>query len=232
LKVKCCFHSNGCSEEMPLFQLSSHLLSCRFKEVLCPNEMCNVSVLRGELNDHVQVCLYRSVRCQDCNLELISSKLQDHKCVSALRKHFDERMGALKSELSEFILTTQQERTRMEAMMEEQRNQIDALQHRITILINQRKRARSPAASHLSVPVGSSRVTHNNTTPNASVYSTPSSSPLPPVDRGLHEDHSQQRTERNNTSLPRLAPLHTHMSLASRSAQDRSRHRRDLRHDS
>ena len=219
LKVRCCFHSNGCDDDMALFQLSDHLSSCPYKEVLCPNEKCKVTVLRGDLNDHIQVCLFRTVRCQECDLELISSKLQEHKCVNALRKHFDERMGVLKSELSEFIRTTQQERMRMEAMMEEQRNQIETLQHRITVLINQRKRVRSPAANNLIVPsTSSTRLARNAISPTVDVCPSPSSSPLPPVDRIPREEHGQQRTERTNTSLPRLAPLHTHMSLANRSA--------------
>ena len=102
----------------------------------------------------------------------------------------------------------------MESMMEEQRNQIDELQLRLTALISQRRRVKTPKIHYLRVPgLSSSRCAP----PSPEGYS-----PLPPLDSPTPRQHSREREEhqreRVNTSLPRLAPLHTQMNLVNRSA--------------
>lgn len=214
LRVHCRHHGNGCTEEMQLVRLSDHVLSCSFRKVCCSNEDCNVSVLQCDLEDHVAACPYRKVTCPNCQLELRSNDLARHGCIPALRMHFDARMSMMRSELGEFIRATQQERLRMESMMEEQRNQIDELQLRLTALISQRRRVKTPKVHHLRVPgLSSSRCAP----PSPEGYS-----PLPPLDSPTPRQHSREREEhqreRVNTSLPRLAPLHTQMNLVNRSA--------------
>lgn len=218
LRVRCCYHGNGCTEEMQLASLSAHMLNCSYHKMCCPNEDCDTVVLRRDLDGHLAVCPYRRVSCPDCQLELRSQDLAHHGCIPALRIHFDTRMTLLRSELSEFIRATQEERLRMESMMEEQRGQIDELQLRLTALISQRWRARSPKIQHLLVPAHSSR----RSPPSPERFS-PLDSPLPPLESpspSERDGHQRERRERpTNTSLPRLAPLHTQMNLVNRSAQ-------------
>lgn len=219
LQVRCCYHGNGCTDEMQLVGLSAHMLNCVYRKMGCPNEDCDTTVLRCDLDAHLAVCPCRRVACPDCQLELRSQDLPNHGCIPALRMHFDARMTLLRSELGEFIRATQEERLRMETMMEEQRSQIDELQLRLTALISQRRRVRSPKIQHLLVPAHSSR----RSPPSPEGYS-PLDTPLPPLDSPTPRQHSRerdgrQRERRNNTSLPRLAPLHTQMNLVNRSAQ-------------
>ena len=216
LRVRCRHHDNGCTEDMQLVSLSDHVLSCSYRKVCCPNEDCNASVLRCNLDGHLAACPYRRVTCPNCQLELKSHDLARHGCIPALRIHFDTRMTLLRSELGEFIRATQEERLRMESMMEEQRNQIDELQLRLTALISQRRRVKTPKVQHhLRVPVVSSS---RCAPPSPEGYS-----PLPPLESPSPRQYSREREgpqrERTNTSLPRLAPLHTHMNLVSRSGQ-------------
>ena len=153
LTVRCGNHKSGCLEEMQLFRLSSHQQVCQYGEVLCPNKSCGESVLKCSLNDHMLKCPFRNVKCSDCHLECAFVELSDHKCVAAMRNHFEERMSILREELQHFIQNTTQERVRMEIQMEEQRNQIDTLQNRISALIAHRKKLRSGISTHhLTVP--------------------------------------------------------------------------------
>ena len=214
LQVRCRHHGNGCTKDMQLASLSDHVLSCSFRKVCCPNEDCQASVLQCELDSHLAACPYRSVTCPNCQLELRSHDLRRHGCIPALRMHFDARMTQMRSELGEFIRATQEERLRMESMMEEQRSQIDELQLRLTALISQRRRVKTPRVQHLQVPaLPSSRCAP----PSPEGYS-----PLPPLESPTPRQHSRERErhqrERTNTSLPRLAPLHTQMNLVNRSA--------------
>ena len=66
LRIVCPLRSLGCEETLPLWQVNDHLSSCGCMMVHCSNN-CGEMVYRKDLNNHLQGCSYRPIRCQECS---------------------------------------------------------------------------------------------------------------------------------------------------------------------
>ena len=52
--------------------IQDHIKSCLYEEITCPNEQCNESFLRRNLNSHLLAkCKMRVVSCQHCSEKYI-----------------------------------------------------------------------------------------------------------------------------------------------------------------
>ena len=59
-------------------ELATHLKTCSFVEVGCPHEACAERLQRRHLDDHVRVCDYRPVCCEDCGATIPACSRRQH----------------------------------------------------------------------------------------------------------------------------------------------------------
>ncbi|XP_065667324.1 TNF receptor-associated factor 6-A isoform X3 [Hydra vulgaris] len=79
LKVRCNNFSKHCQWTGELKAINNHLTSCEYEEVRCPYIQCSTSLLRKELNDHIETqCIYRFITCQHCNEKIQFCEKQNH----------------------------------------------------------------------------------------------------------------------------------------------------------
>ena len=97
LMISCDHSERGCTEEVPVSGLKSHVRECDFRPVVCTNEKCEQTFNQKDLADHVtDECEYRLVHCLDCDDEMIYKKFTKHAC--EISKGFN-KMGLEWSEL-------------------------------------------------------------------------------------------------------------------------------------
>ena len=66
LKIYCPNRTKGCSQQLSLGTLDSHLATCSFVNISCSNK-CGKALLRKDLQEHCQfICPNRKVKCQYC----------------------------------------------------------------------------------------------------------------------------------------------------------------------
>lgn len=216
LQIRCNNHSVGCEAIVELEKLDYHLSTCPFVHVTCPHSPCTEIVIRSMLPAHLQICSYRSVPCQTCQLSVPALSHKEHQCIPALREDMERRMDTLKREWTDVIRTMRREHRKMEEKILVQENEIAALRSAINVLIHQNKLL--PHLPHMTVTgcamgmpvttrahvrhINSSAIAHNRHHMRTSMHSS-------------QRDAVTHRTSEaaTNISLPRLAPLHTRMTL-------------------
>lgn len=203
LQLRCQNYRTGCDAVLWLEKWNCHYASCPFTRVTCPHSPCSELVLRSMLPSHVETCEYRQVTCKSCQLRVPFASLNDHDCIRALREDFLQRMESCKREWSYCFRAMRREHRKLEEKVLSQAGQIADLRGTIAVLTGRRK----PVNTCLpAVNVTGSALRISNT-----INST-------------HPTRSTRRDSRPgpggaNVSLPRLAPLHTHMSLSRNSGQ-------------
>ena len=81
LLISCDHSERGCTEEVPVSRLKSHVRECDFRPVVCTNEKCGQTFNQKDLADHVtNECEYRIVRCLECDDDMIYRKFSKHAC--------------------------------------------------------------------------------------------------------------------------------------------------------
>ncbi|XP_065667325.1 TNF receptor-associated factor 6-A isoform X4 [Hydra vulgaris] len=131
LKVRCNNFSKHCQWTGELKAINNHLTSCEYEEVRCPYIQCSTSLLRKELNDHIETqCIYRFITCQHCNEKIqfcekqgmrkerhthANSSTQNHLSmaiskvfalenkITLIEKEMETKMTVLKNEMMENI---------------------------------------------------------------------------------------------------------------------------------
>lgn len=116
-----------------------------------------------------------------------------------------QKMEILRREWNDCIRMMRREHRKLEEKMHEQSSEIAELRSAITLLTCHRKATMIP---HLPAI----RVTGNAVRVNARDYNHSSTARSP-----QSVAHREGRNRGTNLSLPRLAPLHTHMSLSRNS---------------
>ena len=82
LMISCDHSERGCTEEVPVSRLKSHIRECDFRPIVCTNEKCGQTFNQKDLADHVtNECEYRTVHCRDCDDDMIYKKFGKHACV-------------------------------------------------------------------------------------------------------------------------------------------------------
>ena len=214
LQMKCFNNHSGCKEVVRLEQMGEHLDECGYAKVTCPHSPCSALTLRSSLPKHILTCDYRVVACQICKLSVPAKSLKDHECVSALREDMQRKMEILKREWTDAVQNMYREHEKLEGKIHSQANEIDELRKTIASTILQQK-------SEITFPgqLPSVRFRVIEGTPRRCHYGGRVVEGAAAMDSGSQNysnnrsvpQESQRRTR--NSSLPRLAPLHTRMTL-------------------
>ncbi|XP_039737072.1 TNF receptor-associated factor 5 isoform X2 [Pteropus medius] len=75
-----CKNAPGCNVKIILGRYQDHLQQCLFQAVQCSNENCRESVLRKDLKEHLSAdCQFREEKCLYCKKDVVVINLQDHE---------------------------------------------------------------------------------------------------------------------------------------------------------
>ena len=190
LRMKCYNSDHGCTAVVSIEELPDHLSTCQYAHVPCPHTACPEVVIRTMLDEHVRVCEHRMILCDDCGLEFQAIASESHKCILSLRQYVKEQIEAAKKEMiTECTKLMRRERRYYENLLQEQKRAVDELRHTLSNLISQQ---------HTTTKINTVQLGHSASCPRG-------------VSRAAANSH--RTAEGRNLSLPRLAPLHTHMNL-------------------
>ena len=190
LRMKCYNSDHGCTAVVSIEELPDHLSTCQYAHVPCPHTACPEVVIRTMLDEHVRVCEHRMILCDDCGLEFQAIASESHKCILSLRQYMKEQIEAAKKEMiTECTKLMRRERRYYENLLQEQKRAVDELRHTLSNLISQQ---------HTTTKINTVQLGHSASCPRG-------------VSRAATNSH--RTAEGRNLSLPRLAPLHTHMNL-------------------
>ena len=193
LRMKCYNSMYGCTAEVSIDELPDHLSSCQYAHVPCPHTSCSEVVIRTMLEGHMRVCPYRKVVCDDCGLQFPATASASHKCISSLRQYMKEQIETAKKEMvTECTKLMRRERRYYENLLQEQKKAVDELRRSLNHFTSQQRMTTTNKIN--TIQLGHS----------ASCSRGVSSHPAA---------DSHRTAEGRNLSLPRLAPLHTHMNL-------------------
>lgn len=100
-RIFCDNKERGCPEIVPLESLVSHVAVCQHGLVSCSNDGCHTKIMRKDLKAHSEVCLKRTVLCEDgCDMFLKLGERNNHNCVQSLRAHFQEVQNEMLTRIS------------------------------------------------------------------------------------------------------------------------------------
>ena len=82
LEVYCPHSSTGCTWTGPLSSVEEHAAHCPHKGVECSNPGCGLIMTAALLDQHLEECSYREVKCHHCQISLPFCQLavSKHKC--------------------------------------------------------------------------------------------------------------------------------------------------------
>lgn len=193
LRMKCQNAVYGCTAEVTLEELPDHLMVCEYAHVSCPHASCPEVVMRTTLRSHLMLCQYRRVLCDDCGLEFLATEKATHKCIVSLREHMREQVEIAKKEMiGECMKHMRRERRHYENLLQEQKKTVDDLRRALNNLMSHQRMTNKLSNTELGHSSSCSRGISTN-----------------PVASDSH-----QGSDGRKLSLPRLAPLHTHMNLS------------------
>lgn len=196
LRIRCLNVRVGCKTVVPLNNLEHHFETCPFVRVSCPHSPCSEIIKRSHLLSHAEICNYRKVICDTCNLKIPAVEQSKHQCLVALKEDFERRIDAIKVELTNSLRILKQENNRLESQVHEQAMEISYLKHNVSAIISN-QRQHNPQLPSIKVSTSRTRLSHEQPTCQ------------------LGREMAVRRASQTSTlSLPRLAPLHTHMSLS------------------
>ena len=199
LKVKCQNFRVGCDAVMQLDEAEYHFDICPYVRVNCPHSPCGELVVRSHLSNHLETCEHRKAVCPSCHVNVPALSLKGHDCISALREDMCRRLDILKKEWSDSLRILRREHHKLEDRLHEQASEIEQLKSQIA---SEPKKSVIPHLPTISVTGNTRRVSMNKTNVSQRRISRITQHGVP---------------ETTNLSLPRLVPLHIHMSLSRNS---------------
>ena len=208
LKVKCYNSRIGCQAVLDLEELGRHFDECPFVRVTCPHSPCSEIVERAKLPAHLGVCNYRKINCIKCGLGIPAMRMCDHECIAALREDMHRRMDIQRHEWLDCLRSIKREQRRLEERIQEQGLEIVELKNTLSTMVSRRKHHTVPHLPAIMVTGSGVRVGSRLTA---------GSRGHPPSRRSSQTGAGPSGN--TNLSLPRLAPLHTRMSLSSRNSE-------------
>ena len=60
--------------------LQDHVADCEFKGVACPNEGCGQSFKEADLQNHLQECGFRLIKCNHCSATIQFDNIKVRDC--------------------------------------------------------------------------------------------------------------------------------------------------------
>ncbi|XP_078610439.1 uncharacterized protein LOC144881319 isoform X2 [Branchiostoma floridae x Branchiostoma japonicum] len=92
LTIRCENHQAGCEKRIQLEYYDNHKLTCDYASVPCPNEGCDLKVLRLNMDDHHGVCDYHRETClKGCGISILRKEQAGHSCILELKKKLEEQ---------------------------------------------------------------------------------------------------------------------------------------------
>ena len=207
LRIKCYNSRVGCQTVLELEHLDGHFDECSFVRVNCPHSPCSEIVERSRLPSHLGVCSYRKIECVKCGLGIPAMLVSKHECMAALREDLQRRLEIQRHEWLDCLRSMRREQRRLEERVQEQGLEISELKNTLSgIITSRRKHYTSPHLPSIKISGSSvSRVAASRPTAGSTHASSRRSSLA----------GQAPNTTSNNLSLPRLAPLHTRMTLTA-----------------
>ena len=152
LIISCDHTDRGCTEEVPISRLKSHVSECDFRPIVCTNEKCGQIFNQKHLAGHVtDECEYRLVHCLDCDDIMIYKKFTKHAC--ELSKDLNKKeleWSELKNVLGE-MYNSQKEmhnsQKEMYSSLNEMSNAVKGLTHNLQTIVQASVQAPQQASS-------------------------------------------------------------------------------------
>ena len=159
LIISCDHTDRGCTEEVPVSGLKSHVRECDFRPIVCTNEKCGQTFNQKGLAGHVtDECEYRLVHCLDCDDIMIYKKFAKHAC--ELSKDLNKKeleWSELKNVLGEMynsqkeMCNSQKEmynsQKEMCSLLKEMSNAVKGLTHNLQTIVQASVQAPQQASS-------------------------------------------------------------------------------------
>ncbi|CAD8205140.1 unnamed protein product [Paramecium octaurelia] len=82
IQIKCT--NEGCSQQMQISKLDSHLKQCEQEKTKCPHSGCDFKDTLQQMKIHQYTCGYRTKTCQKC--KLIHKMNEGHDCLDVVLK--------------------------------------------------------------------------------------------------------------------------------------------------
>ena len=214
MRMKCPNHSSGCDAVVPLGRMERHIDECPFVRVTCPHSPCSETVTRSHLSSHLNICDFRKICCSKCQLSFPAISVKDHECVQALREDMQQRLEVFRQEWVDCVRAVRREQRKLEDQVLQQSNEITALKNSLAFGCQNPSNPHAMVAATVpqlpDIHVSGIRLTSTRTN---------SSNRSPHAQSSRRDRHHVPTTTLSNLSLPRLAPLHTRMSLSRSSGK-------------
>ncbi|XP_065654981.1 TNF receptor-associated factor 5 isoform X4 [Hydra vulgaris] len=85
LKCYCNNKDAGCVWKGELLEIQKHLDGCNYVKIDC--KMCNNQIPKINMKVHQsEECLYRSINCNDCGIDLKANELENHRLICPMKK--------------------------------------------------------------------------------------------------------------------------------------------------
>lgn len=89
LKYYCIYKQNGCEEVISMDGIENHERKCGFAKISCPfSKECKDEMLRKDLEEHKEKCVYVLTQCEKCLFEISRKEIKNHDCVMFLREKY------------------------------------------------------------------------------------------------------------------------------------------------
>ena len=72
-----CVSNDKCKWSGELRELQSHLKSCQYEKIDCPNK-CKADLMRLDLDKHLLTCPLRLETCEHCQIQVVATQLARH----------------------------------------------------------------------------------------------------------------------------------------------------------
>ena len=77
MKMYCSHRNHGGDVTTTLKKLNSHLMTCQFRPLHCPNKGCGALLTKNQLDSHLPTCKFRTVLCVECGEAVPVKSMKD-----------------------------------------------------------------------------------------------------------------------------------------------------------
>ena len=92
LSIHCGNNKSGCESVVPYSQLTDHLSTeCAFRLTACTHKGCSVQVSLNELDSHLETCDYRMVECKVCKTCVTRIDMPAHQALKRCYEQLNKR---------------------------------------------------------------------------------------------------------------------------------------------
>ena len=73
--------NKSCEEKIEYSEYITHLNNCKYKKYYCDNDGCNYEntmINRKEMEKHLKICKYRTIKCKHCEKEMKELEYKNH----------------------------------------------------------------------------------------------------------------------------------------------------------